>query len=296
MIDGITKVIKHSSFLLYADDLKIYRPISSPLDVTLLQEDLDRIQEWLSLNKLSFCPSKCELVSYSRRKKLIPSSYSINNVVIKSLQSKKDLGVTFSSDLSFNLHLKNVKTSCFKSLGFIMRSLYSVQDIDSHLLLFNALILSKLNYAVVVWMPQTDCGTHALETVQASFCRRLFYKVNGFYPSFPNNISYSDLRCHLSLPSISQHHKKILLLFIFKILNNKIDCMELSNTYSYTVPINNTRTSNHTTYFHVPTSSFSSSSPIFRSASLFNNFCSTLDLSSPLNTYLSQIENILEMS
>ncbi|KAI5735121.1 hypothetical protein M8J77_014454 [Diaphorina citri] len=61
MIDGITQVISHSYFLLYADDLKIFKPISNLQDMFLLQQDLYQIQNWLSLNSLSFCPQKCEV-------------------------------------------------------------------------------------------------------------------------------------------------------------------------------------------------------------------------------------------
>lgn len=69
MIDGVTKVINHSFFQLYADDLKIFRPISCPSDVLLLQEDLDRIQTGLSDNNFAFSPEKCELVQFTRRQK-----------------------------------------------------------------------------------------------------------------------------------------------------------------------------------------------------------------------------------
>lgn len=104
MIDGITSAIKHSKYLLYADDLKIYRSISNPSDIALLQADLDSIQVWLKNNKLSFCPQKCEYVQFTRKRSVIPSSYTIDNIPLILQNNKKDLGVTFSKTLSFNLH------------------------------------------------------------------------------------------------------------------------------------------------------------------------------------------------
>lgn len=160
MIDGITKVIKHSYFHLYADDLKIYRPISSLHDASLLQIDLDCIQQWLISNKLSFCPQKCEYVTYSKRRNLIPSTYNINSIPLNKITSKKDLGVTFSQDLSFNSHIHIITKSCYRTLGFLMR------------------------IAAVIWTPQTQVHMKQLESVQATFCRTLFLKLNFFLSPF----------------------------------------------------------------------------------------------------------------
>lgn len=44
-INDIASVLKHREFLLYADDLKIFRRIESPLDASLLQQDLSSLAE-----------------------------------------------------------------------------------------------------------------------------------------------------------------------------------------------------------------------------------------------------------
>uniref|UniRef100_A0A8D9AF90 Reverse transcriptase domain-containing protein n=1 Tax=Cacopsylla melanoneura TaxID=428564 RepID=A0A8D9AF90_9HEMI len=130
----------------------------------------------------------------SRRRHLVSSSYLINGETIKSVTTKKDLGVTLCHDLCFNLHMENTVQSAFRVLGFIMRTLRPTHDIDSHILLFQSLVLSKLIYASVVWMPFTADKISQIESVQASFCRRLFAKLNGFYPAYPNQIAHTTLR------------------------------------------------------------------------------------------------------
>jgi hypothetical protein len=49
-IDGLSAKIIHSKFVLFADDLKIYRNIKSAEDCKALQVDIDAVQQWCSEN------------------------------------------------------------------------------------------------------------------------------------------------------------------------------------------------------------------------------------------------------
>lgn len=57
----------HSDILLFADDAKIFRKISSLDDCTTLQTDLDRLSLWCSMNQLDLNVSKCSSVCFSRK-------------------------------------------------------------------------------------------------------------------------------------------------------------------------------------------------------------------------------------
>ena len=54
---------------LYADDSKVYRPITSLVDSMALQQDRNNLEVWSSKNTLQFNPSKCKILSYSYKKK-----------------------------------------------------------------------------------------------------------------------------------------------------------------------------------------------------------------------------------
>uniref|UniRef100_A0A8D9BBV5 Reverse transcriptase domain-containing protein n=1 Tax=Cacopsylla melanoneura TaxID=428564 RepID=A0A8D9BBV5_9HEMI len=295
-INSNFSTIKHSGYLLYADDLKIYKSISKPSDIALLQSDLNSIQLWLNKNKLSFCPQKCEYVQFTRKRTTIPSSYTINNVPLKLQVHKKDLGVTFSKNLSFNDHIENVALSSLKILGFVMRTLHRVDDPDSFLLLYKSLVLSKLSYASVVWMPTTGTYRHLLETVQASFCRRLFFRLNGFYPVYPEGISYSDLREHLSLPSIESHHKITSLQILHRIMNNRIDSMDLVSDVCLVVPSIRTRALNNVSLFYIPNNSFTSISPLYQILKLYNRCHRQLDLSLTFDGFARAVVGVAEFN
>ncbi|XP_071634648.1 probable RNA-directed DNA polymerase from transposon X-element isoform X3 [Temnothorax longispinosus] len=68
-INDIIAVFKHCGFLLFADDLKVYRRIINILDAILLQLDLDRLSSWCNKNKLYFNLSKCHVIHFNKKKK-----------------------------------------------------------------------------------------------------------------------------------------------------------------------------------------------------------------------------------
>ena len=68
-IDGISllKFSDDSKLSLYADDMLLYKVISSNADYIHLQHDIDRIQNWSSNNLMSFNVSKCKCMLISRK-------------------------------------------------------------------------------------------------------------------------------------------------------------------------------------------------------------------------------------
>jgi hypothetical protein len=66
-IDDICKVITHSKFLLFADDIKIFRAIKSPDDSTQLQLDIDSIQSWCTANFMNLNTGKTRANTFSRK-------------------------------------------------------------------------------------------------------------------------------------------------------------------------------------------------------------------------------------
>ena len=57
-----------SKLVMYADDILLYRAISSEDDSTLLQQDVDALGVWNLLNHLSFNTSKCKTMVLSRKR------------------------------------------------------------------------------------------------------------------------------------------------------------------------------------------------------------------------------------
>jgi len=83
---------------------------------------MDTFLIWTKNNFLSLNIEKCKSVSFTHCKNLIVYNYSLDNIIVLNrAYSIKDLGVHFSSDLSFKQNLEYMLSKAYKMLGFINR-------------------------------------------------------------------------------------------------------------------------------------------------------------------------------
>lgn len=234
--DDVHKNIKHSQFQLYADDLKIYKEIISINDCLLLQEDIDRVQKWLKAVGLSFHPDKSYKMTYTNTKNIVKHNYTINNITTQEVDTYKDLGVTLTRNITWGAHIQKVTEKAYQKLGLIIRYCKPINDIDAILTLYRSLVRSTIEYCSVIWSPKTKKDRKQLEDIQACFVRYLFQKLNGFYPSYPHNISYKTLIENIPLPSIEERLSKNQFGFIEKIIKYKIDSPYILKNIDFRIP------------------------------------------------------------
>ena len=85
----------------FADDTKLFRQITSTLDIEHLQEDINSLFNWSINNFLSFNLSKFVFMSYHRK---FNSTYHVNGHLIDESSSCKDLGIIFTNSLTWQAH------------------------------------------------------------------------------------------------------------------------------------------------------------------------------------------------
>ena len=61
-----------SKLVLYANDTVLYRPINSPEDVTIIQEDIYQILNWTKAHGLTLNPAKTNILPVTRSPRPIP--------------------------------------------------------------------------------------------------------------------------------------------------------------------------------------------------------------------------------
>ena len=54
----------------------------------------------------------------------IQASYTLEGTVLENVDSIKYLGVTITSDLKWNSHIRNVYSKAYRTLGFLRRNLF----------------------------------------------------------------------------------------------------------------------------------------------------------------------------
>lgn len=84
-------LVRLTSCLGFADDLKIYRKIELVGDCMFLQYDVNVIQNWCSYNQLPINISKCVVMSTTNKRDKLEFEYKLSNTVLKRVANHRDL-------------------------------------------------------------------------------------------------------------------------------------------------------------------------------------------------------------
>lgn len=162
---------------MFADDTKLYRQIKSEEDVKLLQEDLDKLQNWSNKWLLKFHPNKCKVISIkaSGTRKYYMTGQGGDMIQLENITHEKDIGVTIDEDLNFKTHIHNILNRANSLVGLIRRS-FIYLDESMFKLLFKSLVRPHLEYAASVWNPYKIADIELIENVQ----RRASKLIPGF--------------------------------------------------------------------------------------------------------------------
>ena len=98
-------------------------------DTLKLQKDIDRLGIWARKWGMRFLPVKCNMMQLTKKHSKI-QAYTLEGTVLENVESIKYLGVTITSDLKWNSHIRNVCSKANRTLGFPRRNLFSCpQDV-----------------------------------------------------------------------------------------------------------------------------------------------------------------------
>ena len=196
------------SVKLFADDCIIYHEVNSPDDALLLQSNLNRVFEWSTKWSLPLKISKTNHLPVHHKSHPFISNYSLNSLPINTVSSCKYLGLTFTTNMNWNLHVSNViKTAKFKLFYLRRRLKYSTPNI--RLLCYKSFILPLLLYGSEIWDPFTLSNIMALESIQNKAAR--FISNN-----WSRTHSISSIKDSLSLKPLSVIRKIHRLTLLFK--------------------------------------------------------------------------------
>lgn len=202
-----------SRIRLFADDCVVYKKIKDEQDAALLQRDLESINTWCSTWQMKLNPKKCVHMCFTKKKKKIESHYRIENNLISNESTFKYLGVTLSSDCSWNAHVDDVIVRAGRALNFIQRNLKCSQP-DLKKTAYLTCVRPILEYACAVWDPSQSTLIDKLEKIQNRAARFVLDR-------YGRRESCTKMKCELNWELLSARRKKLRLKFLFLIYNNK---------------------------------------------------------------------------
>lgn len=114
---------KSSNLRLLAGDCVLYRQIITQDDHLTLQRDLETINDWCVNSLLLLSVTKCKVLSSSRKRSFSHHTYSLGTSPISSATSYKYVGVHFTANLYWALHISTVTANASRMLGSLKRHL-----------------------------------------------------------------------------------------------------------------------------------------------------------------------------
>ena len=235
-INDIADSIKHSTIKCFADDSRVSREISNQNDACLLQEDLNRIMKWSLENNMMLNEEKFEFLkhSYSFDSTLLELPFchfdtcykTLNGSLIESTDTVKDLGVTFSSNMSFDRHIANAIKQANSKSAWIL-SVFRTRRKKEMLFFYKTYVRSCLEYCCPLWNPSgaNSVGLiHKLESVQRNFTARI--------PELQDQNYWQRLQT-LNLMSLQRRRERYIILYIWKILTGMAPNSLDIHFYSY---------------------------------------------------------------
>ena len=284
-INDIALCIKHSEFLLYADDFKLFIRVRSEEESQLLKQDLRRVFEWYRINGLNVNLDKSFYVVFSNRT-AGDYVYELDGNEITRRNVVKDLGVLFDVKLSFKDHIDYAVSKSFKKLYYIHRKSALLKNVQTLVTIYNALVKPVLLYASTIWRPHYDVDWRSLDKVQHFFLRSAAVKVGKRMSWFDHD--YSEISNEISVCGLNatcDYND------LFKMFNNYVDAPALLEKFNIRVPGKIFR--NYKQLFRVPIYTHCEKSIICRMSKLGNEYSGVDIFNSTISKFKAEVKVIL---
>ena len=206
--------IKGIKVYAYADDVKLAG--QTPQD---LQNAIKIVENWAQNWKLKINPTKSEHIRLSLSSCTSsnpPNKYCVNKIEIPQTDTVKDLGIIFSSDLKFTSHISKIYSKSI-SLAYITLRTFKNSNPIFFVNLYKTYIRPITEYNCITWSPFLVSEVKKIESVQKTFTRKLFKKLNIRYHSYYHRLE------QLGLDTLETRRIKLDIIYTYKIIHNLIN-------------------------------------------------------------------------
>jgi hypothetical protein len=164
--------------IVYADDstlsttLNTIRSSEANADINnILNNELDKISNWLKLNKLSLNCDKTKAMLFHMPNKTVEyPTICINGHEIEFVKNFNFLGIILDQHINWRSHLTHISKKISKTIG-IMCKVKNYLPTSALLHIYNSLVLSYLNYGLSLWGGKSHCLFKLQKKVIRIMCR-----------------------------------------------------------------------------------------------------------------------------
>ena len=156
----------------YADDTQLYCPFKPGKNELEVRDRLERcieaLRTWMHINKLKLNDSKTEFMIFGTKdslKKSITKSITIGDSNIKAVESVRNIGAMFDSEMKMDVQVRHVCSSAWHRLYNIGKIRHYL-TVDQTKMVVHAYVTSKLDHNNTLLYDISKCLSNRLQLVQ----------------------------------------------------------------------------------------------------------------------------------
>ena len=150
-INDLPNASKLLKFVLFADDTNIfYSHFSEKQLKATVNLELEKVNSWFKLNKLSLNVSKTKFIIFGNKNVSHDFEIKICNSPIDRVCNMRFLGVIIDAKLNWDSHIHMLKTKIARNIG-ILNKVRNIINEETKLMLYSTLILPYINYCSSIW-------------------------------------------------------------------------------------------------------------------------------------------------
>ena len=158
-MNDVTEICYYSRCLLFAGDLKMFKPIKTILDVGNLQRDLDTLLSWCEVNNLDLNVNKCKCMS--------------------RVSEIHDLGVLYDEKITFVRYIDYTISKAYSMLGLMMGIRAEFDNPLALKSVYYSHVRSYLENGCVVWYPHHGVHIDLIEPFKTDLTLMYFGNLDG---------------------------------------------------------------------------------------------------------------------
>ena len=286
-INDIVNVSNKVNMILFADDTNVFMSGENTDEIIQsINVELEKIHQWLCLNKLSLNVTKTQYIVFNVRRNCSPPSKHvyIDNKIVSQVYSTLFLGVKLDSKLLWNEHIQMIKNKISKNIGIILKvkHLFHVSTLRT---LYFSFIHPYLTYCIEVWGKAAKVYLDSLYRLQKLCCRLI--------SNSPRRTESMPLFKQLNILNVYQLYTYSISLIMLKFHNGTLPKL-IKEYFTYRIEMSDVITrQNNQLIIPLFKSKLGQNSLAFTGVKIWNKIISIMDVYVSQNVFKKKIKCIL---
>ena len=197
----------------FADDTRIWQASWR----NVIQAELDKMYHWADKNNMEYNGKKFEKIVFGNCNDET-DFISPDGKKIEGKDNIKDLGIYMSASAKFDFHINTIIKAAQTMSAWVLRTFMTRKTLPM-LILLKTLIVSKVEYASILWSPSDQRNIANIENIQRIFTSKMaifrrYHKANGLMECTTN---YWERIERLKIYSLERRRERYMILYMFKI-------------------------------------------------------------------------------